>query len=155
MVQYYRAYQKNLLPIAWPLYKLRQTRVNWNWSSKSEQAFQFLKSKLHSSNIFAYIDESIPVGYVTDASELGIGAVLFHIYDNGNERPIQYSSKTLTAAKRNYAQIEKEALSIITSVRKFYKFLLGRRFVLRTDHKPLLKILRPGQGDIRYLLGTT
>ena len=63
--------------------------------------------------------------------------------NNGVERPTAYASRTLTRAKKGYAQLEKEALSLIYGVKTFHQFLYGRRFTLVTDHKPLLTILGP------------
>ncbi|PIK58571.1 hypothetical protein BSL78_04477 [Apostichopus japonicus] len=62
---------------------------------------------------------------------------------NGEERPIAFASRTLSSSEKNYAQIEREALSLIFGVRKFHKFLYGRMFTLVTDHKPLTTILNP------------
>ena len=143
MVQFYSAYIPNLSSTAGPLNALRRKGTLWKWTPRCEQAFQTLKLDLQSRNVLAYFDENVEVGLATDASEYGIGAVLFHIYPNGTERPIQYASKTLNSAERNYAQIEKEALALIYGVKKFQKFLFGRRFTLRTDHKPLIKIFGP------------
>ena len=57
--------------------------------------------------------------------------------DDGQERPVAYASRSLNTSEKNYAQIEREALSIVFGVRKFHQFLYGRKFTLITDHKPL------------------
>lgn len=52
----------------------------------------------------------------------------------------------MSPSEKNYSQIEREALSLIFGVKKFHDFLYGRKFILVTDHKPLLAILGPKSG---------
>ena len=68
---------------------------------------------------------------------------MFHRYKDGSERPIANASKTLTETQRRYSQIQKEALSIVFALHKFHQFLYGRKFILVTDHKPLLSLFGP------------
>ena len=58
--------------------------------------------------------------------------------DDQQERPIAYVSRTLSAAKKHYSQLEKEALAIIFAVKKFhkYKYIYGRYFIIESDHRP-------------------
>ena len=56
-------------------------------------------------------------------SDYGVGAVLSHVVNGGKERPIAYISRTLSAAEKQYSQLEKEALAIIFAVKKFHCYL--------------------------------
>jgi hypothetical protein len=67
---------------------------------------------------------------------VGVGAVLLQELPEGRF-PIAYASKKLLPRERNYATIEKECLAIVYAVKKFQKYLYGKKFILHTDHKPL------------------
>ena len=63
--------------------------------------------------VLAYFDPTLPNGILCDASEVGLGVVLFHRYQDGSERSIANGSKTLTETQRHYSQIQKEELAIV------------------------------------------
>ena len=60
-----------------------------------------------------------------------------------NAQLIANVSKTLNGAQKNYTQIQKEALSIVFALSKFHHYFYGRKFILVTDHKPLLSQFGP------------
>nr|KAG5710284.1 hypothetical protein BaRGS_009000 [Batillaria attramentaria] len=145
-VQFYGEFIPNLATMAEPLYRLTKKASPWKWGEEEQAAFEQLKNVLSSDQVLVHFDPDKPVGLACDASNVGIGAVLFHRYPDGSERPIANVSKTLTAAERNYSQIHKEALAIIYGLRKFYQYLYGRQFILVTDHKPLTALFGPKKG---------
>nr|KAG5696115.1 hypothetical protein BaRGS_020516 [Batillaria attramentaria] len=145
-LQFYGKFIPNLATMAEPLYRLTKKASPWKWGEEEQAAFEQLKNVLSSDQVLVHFDPEKPVGLACDASNVGIGAVLFHRYPDGSERPIANVSKTLTAAERNYSQIHKEALAIIYGLRKFYQYLYGRQFILVTDHKPLTTLFGPKKG---------
>ena len=146
MVNHYGKFVKFLADLSAPLNRLLRKDTPWEWSSECQESFEKVKEALTSTKVLAHYNSELPVGLACDASAVGVGAVLFHRYEDGTELPIAYASKSLTPAERNYSQIEREALSIIYGVKKFHQYLYGRHFLLLTDHKPLLTIFGEKKG---------
>ena len=63
----------------------------------------------------------------------------------GEEKPVRFASRNLTATKQKYSQLDKEALTIVFGVKKYYSYLYGQQFVLKTDHKPLTHVFKETQ----------
>ena len=142
--QYYGRFLPQLSTLIEPLNRLR-TSKEWIFEKKQRECFDQLKQLLASDRVLTFYDPKKPLRVDCDASAHGIGAVLSHIDENGRDRPIEFISRTLTAAERNYSQIEKEALGIVWSIKRFHRYLYARPFQLYTDHKPLELILHPNK----------
>ena len=143
LVNYYAKFLPNLSTTLHPLNALLQKGIAWKWTTACNQAFECVKQQIASDRVLTHFNPKLPLRLASDASPYGIGAVMSHIMPNGEERPIAFASRTLSAAERNYAQIDKEALAIVWAVRKFHAYLYGRNFLLVTDHKPLTAIFHP------------
>jgi len=59
---------------------------------------------------------------------------------DGSEKPIGFVSRTLNTAEKNYSQLDKEGAAVVFGLKKFHKYIYGRKFDIVTDHKPLLKL---------------
>lgn len=77
----------------------------------------------------------------TDASNIAIGAALCQEDDEGQLRPVNMWSRKLSTTEQKYSATEREALAIMYFTEKFRYYLLGRRFLLVTDHRPLIYII--------------
>ena len=82
-----------------------------------------------------------------DASSYGLGGVLLQKQPDEEWKPVLLVSRTLSATEQRYAQVEKEALGITWTCERFKHFLLGRKFHVHTDHKPLISLLSHKQLD--------
>ncbi|XP_061745073.1 uncharacterized protein K02A2.6-like [Nerophis ophidion] len=141
LLNYYGRFIPNLSSMLKPLHDLLCQGKKWNWSDACQEVFQKTKETLVTLGVVTHFDPSLPIQLACDASMYGVGAVISHLMPNGVERPIAFASRTLNKAETNYAQIEREALSIVYGVHKFHQYLYGRQFTLLTNHRPLTTIL--------------
>ena len=149
MLSYYRRYLKNLASEIAPLTDMlsgvgKQTQLRWN--AEADLAFEKSKSMLRNSGMLIHFDHTLKTRVTCDASRDGIAAILSHIGPDGEDRPVQFCSRALTATERLYPQLEREALAIVYGLNRFYYFLYGRRFTLVTDNQPLTWIFSPSKG---------
>ena len=135
---YYRKFVPNFAEVSAPLTDMTKKGQpdKLKWSSKCVSSFNELKTALIKKPILALPDCNQPFVLRTDASDIGIGAVLLQERD-GKLHPVHYASKKLNAAARNYSVAERECLAVVWAVKKFEPYLYGTHFTLETDHQAL------------------
>ena len=140
---FYRNFVPNYAAIAVPLTDLTKKGLpNFvEWEESQEKAFVTLKTYLTSKPILRLPDVSKPFVLRTDASDIGVGAILLQTHDDV-PFPVSYASKKLSPRERNYSTIERECLAIVWGVKKFNLYLEGKEFTLQTDHQPLIYLNR-------------
>ena len=136
LCSYYRRFIKGFSDIAHPLIHLTKKGVEFKWTELCQQSFEELKRKLISPEIMAYPNEKDQFILDCDASNFCIGAVLSQ-RQGDKERVISYGSRTLSKAERNYCVTDRELLAVKYFVSYYRQYLLGRKFVVRTDHQAL------------------
>ena len=137
-IQFYRKFIPNLTTITEPLTHLTHGDMTRKWGEEKQAAFQLVKTIFSKDVIHVHYDPHLDIGISCDASNVGIGTVLFHCYPNGREHLPAHALKTLSPTQHRYSQIQWEALTVIFGLKKFYHFLYGRKFILVIDHKPLV-----------------
>jgi hypothetical protein len=137
MVQYMARFLPDLAGTLEPIRTLTRKDTPFIWSAQCDKAFNTLKKNLTESPVLAYFDSSKEVRIQVDSSKDGIGAVLLQ-----DGRPVEYASRALTPSERNWAQIEKESLSVLFGLERFDQYTYGRPVIVENDHKPLAAILK-------------
>jgi hypothetical protein len=123
-----------------PLHTLLKKDVKFKWKPEQEHVFQQLKAKLTSQPILQYPDFSKEFILTTDASNVGLGAVISQ-GPMGKVLPGAYASRSLNEAETNYTTTEKKLLAIVWSTRYFRPHLYGRHFKFVIDHKSLTLVM--------------
>ena len=99
MVTYYLKFLPNLADTLSPLYSLLQKGSKWQWGESQEKAFTRVKEQLSSPVVLTTFNPDKELILQCDASPYGVGAVLAHKEEDGSERPIAYSSRTLAPVR--------------------------------------------------------
>ena len=137
-VNFYNRFIPDFSTISAPITNLlRKGNKNvLEWSQEQIDCFERLKKCLTSNPILMLPDINKTFFLRTDASGDGMGAVLLQETE-GILKPVSYGSKKFSDAEKRYSCIERECYAIVWAIQKFREYLLGREFVLQTDHLPL------------------
>ena len=99
-------------------------------------AFKKLKRQISSDPELQLEDPNVRIRNCTDSSSVGLDAMTQQRVDD-SWRPTAFASRALEKSEQNYAQIGREALSVVFGCEQFHEYLYGWKFIVPDDHQPL------------------
>ena len=142
LCSYYRRFIHQFAAVAQPLHMMTRKNQIFHWDHACQRSFDELKQHLTSTPILAYPVFGKQFILETDASILGIGAVLSQVGSDNHFHPIAYASHSLTHSERNYGIIELETLAVVWAMDHFRCYLYGQSVVIYTDHSAVKAVLK-------------
>jgi transposase InsO family protein len=136
LVNYYRRFIKHLATVSEPIQKLVRNDIKWEWTIECQQAFEQIKELLTKSPVLRSPDFSRPFIIQTDASGIGMGAILSQLYEDG-EHPVAFASHLFNGPEIRYSATERECLAVVWAVRKFNVYLHSLPFIVESDARAL------------------
>lgn len=143
---YLRDNIRHYADLAAPLEAVKKQKVI-EWDDKLIRHWELWKRAFATAPILSFPDFNKRIVLATDASQTGIGGILYQPDDGDNtitaNNIIAITSKQLNGSQRMYPTYKKELWGVVHCLRKFHSFLWGRRDVtVLTDHRPLIHILQ-------------
>ena len=133
---YYRCHVEGFAKIAHPLTQLTCKGKEFIWTEDCQQAFELLKERLTTTPIMTLPNDDDLFVVDVDASDFGLGGVLSQVQDQ-QEKVVSYASRTLNKSERRYCVTRRELLALVYCLKHYRYFLLGRKFLVRSDHQAL------------------
>ncbi|XP_064475326.1 uncharacterized protein K02A2.6-like [Ornithodoros turicata] len=143
MLTYCTRFIPRLAEMVEPLTGLTHKDAEFIWTERHQKVFERIKQEMSQVRTLAYFDDSKETYIITDAGPDGVAGVLAQeSNDKENLSILAYYSRALTSTKKRYPQIDKEMLAIVSTAERFRAYLAGAKFTIRTDHLPLVSILK-------------
>ncbi|MGL5708693.1 MAG: reverse transcriptase domain-containing protein [Aeromonas sp.] len=142
LASYCREYVPHFARIAAPLNALlkgetKRSIKKINWDEEAEKAFIKLKKHVLNGTHRSQPNFNQQFILTTDASNEAIGAILAQEDENRKRNMIYAFSRKLDQTQSKYSTTDKELLALVKGIEHFRHFLLGREFIVETDHKAL------------------
>ena len=143
---YVRDHVRHAAELTGPLEAVKNEKIIV-WNDSMKEHFELVKKAIASAPWLKLPDFEVPFYIATDASNTGVGGVLYQPGpdDNGDVTPrniVAICSKKLSESQRNYSAYKKELYGIVYCLKQFHCYVWGRTdLVIVTDHKPLTYML--------------
>ena len=146
---YFRDFVRNYSALSKPLSSITNVGPanQVECSPETQEAFNKLKIAVSETVKNFYLDYDLPIYLHTDASNNGLGGILFQLVED-QFRPIQFVSKALTSTETNWEVQELESYAIIYCIKKLDHYIRGTSFIMHTDHRNLLYIKNSASAKI-------
>ena len=138
---YFRRFIEGYSKLTAPLFELLKEETKYEWSEERQRIFLLLKDLLSKGPILKLPNLEIPFVVRSDASGYALGAVLLQQHD-GRALPVEYWSRKLNGAERNYTTMEREGLAAVEATKHWRCYLEGTHFTLETDHQALKALMK-------------
>ena len=138
IANYNRRFVENFSTVVAPLSALTSNKVSFVFGKKEEDAFRAIQKCIYNAPLLHLPDLSLPFHIRTDASGVGIGALLFQVKDK-KEDPVAYHSELLHGSERKWCATDQELYAIIRAKKKWRHFFTNK-VIFHTDHQPLKTI---------------
>ena len=139
---FHREFSKDFSRIAAPLEECRTCTGAIDWTPERITAFEAIKELFAKDILLRHIDWNKTMYLTTDASLIGVGAWLGQKDNAGDILPVYCISKKLTATQQRWSPTKRELWALMWAMNKLRYYLLGRFFIARVDHKPLVAMLK-------------
>ena len=135
MINYLQKFAPDLADLVNPLRELVKKENEFVWEQEVHgKCLEKVKQVLTHAPVLKFFDKKKKTVLQCDPSVGGLGACLL--------KDVVYPSRALTATEVNFAQVEKELLSIVVGMEGFEGYVYGRKVFIQTDHKPLVSIVK-------------
>jgi hypothetical protein len=138
---FHREFTHEFARVAAPLDECRNMK-KIEWTDERISAFEELKGIFKKNVLLQHVDWNKKMYLTTDASMVGIGAWIGQLNNEGDLMPIICVSKKLTPTQQRWPATKRELYGLMWAMNKLRQYLLGRHFIARVDHKPLVAMMK-------------
>lgn len=156
LANYCRDFISNYAHVSAPLCNLlkgesKRSIRTINWSEEANEAFTKLKKEISNITYRSQPDFKKDFIVTTDASNIAISAILAQKDIYNKERIIHTFSRKLNDTEKNYSITDKELLAVVKGLEYFKHYLLGKEFILKTDHSALQYLWSTNNSNARLM----